>query len=184
MRKKNPAPSEILAQRLEQIDEAYKARLRPRMSYDARSALERERKRQTRMAMAEYRKAKPTVTAPKGSKTIITSKKKFVYKTVKPRRPGIPIGGIPQFIRSTKIVLPEPPDTPTWKYRDKKGRPVHPWDVMTHDAEGRRLTDDDDDEDLDADDGMFSDEDYSYEDLEADWGDYDHQDTGYADENA
>jgi len=178
----NPAPSEILAQRMEQIDAAYKARLRLHMTKAARDALERERKRQIRLAQAEFKAARPTVQVAIGKKAIITKKKKFIRPTVKPRRPGIPIGGIPQYVPSVKMALPEPPDTPTWRYYDRDGRPVHPWDVMTHDVEGRRL-DDDDDVDVD-DDGMFSDEDYSYEDLEADWGDYDHQDTGYADENA
>ena len=184
MRKKNPAPSEILAERMAQIDAAYKARLRPRMSKEARASLERERKRQIRLAQKEFKAAKPTVSVATGKRAPITSKKKFVRPTVKPRRPGIPIGGIPQFVQSVKPSHPEPPDTPTWRYHDQEGRPVHPWDVMTHDEYGHRI-DDEDDIDLDEDDeGLFSDENYSYEDIEADWGGYDHSDTGYADEIA
>jgi hypothetical protein len=183
MRKKNPAPSEILAERMAQIDAAYKARLRTRMTAEARAALERERKRQVRLAQAEFKAAKPTVTVAVGKKSPITSKKKFVRPTVKPRRPGIPIGGIPQYVQAVKPTHPEPPDTPTWQYHDREtGAPVHPWEVMTHDEFGRAY-DDEDVDDSDVESRMFPDDDYSYEDFEADWGGYDHQDTGYADEN-
>lgn len=183
MRKKNPAPSEVLAERMAQIEAAYKSRLRPRMSKAAREALEREKKRQIRLARAEYKAVKPVVSVQVGKRAPITSKKKFIRPVVKPRRPGIPIGGIPHYVAPVKpIKQPEAPDTSTWRYHDREtGAPVQPWDVMTHDEYGRAY--DDDDDDRDDGEGIFADEDYSYEDFEADWGGYDHQDTGYADEN-
>jgi hypothetical protein len=170
---------------MEQIARAYKARLRPRMSKDARAALERERKRQMRLAMEEYKAAKTSVQARPGKRTVISKRKKIVPRVVKPRRStsSFPIGGVAQRVSAVKTpTIPPAPDTPTWRYRDDDGAPIHPWQVMTHDAEGRPLYDDDDDADLD--DAWGFDEDYTYDDFEADWGGYDHQDTGYADENA
>lgn len=183
-RYENPAPSEILAERMAQIERAYKARLRPRQSAVERAALERERKRQIRLAQAEFKAAKASVLHRPGKRTVISKKKKIVTRVVKPRRSttSYPIGGVAQRVSAVKPVPPPAPDTPTWRYRDDDGTPIQPWDVMTHDAEGRRLYDDDDDADLD--DAWGWDENYTYDDFEADWGGYDHQDTGYADENA
>lgn len=181
----NPAPSEILAERMAQIERAYKARLRPRMSHDALVALERERKRQIRLAQAEFKAAKPSVrTDVLGKRTVITKRKKHVRPVVKPRRSTMqaPIGGIPHQVTAARPKRPPAPDTPTWRYYAEDGRPLQPWNVMTHDAEGRRYHE----EEADAGevDSWGWDEDYTYDDFEADWGGYDHQDTGYADENA
>lgn len=184
-RLENPAPSEILAERMAQIERAYKARLRPRMTKAARAALDKERKRQIRLAQAEFKAAKPSMQLGiRGKRTVIAKKKTYKRPVVKPRRPTIqyPIGGIPQYVKAGKPKITEAPDTPTWRYHTKDGTPVQPWDVMTHDAEGRAY--DESADDFIDEDSWMSDEDYSYDDIEADWGGYDHQDTGYADEDA
>ena len=182
-RYENPAPSEILAERMAQIERAYKARLRPRQSASERAALERERKRQIRLAQAEFKAARASVQHRPGKRTVISKKKKVEPRVVKPRRSttSYPIGGVARRVSAVKSAPPPAPDTPTWRYRDDDGTPIHPWDVMTHDDEGRQLYSDDD---IDLDDAWGGNENYTYDDFEADWGEYDHQDTGYADENA
>ncbi len=177
-RYENPAPSEILAERMAQIERAYKARLRPRQSAAERAALERERKRQIRLAQAEFKAAKPTQRPIIGKRTVVTKRKTRTPPTMKPRRSKMdyPIGGIPHYVKDVKRFKMPAPDTPTWKYHDREtGEPVQPWDVMTHDAEGRAY--DDAGDEFDDDDRWLSDEDYSYDDLEADWGGYHFDDT-------
>lgn len=177
-RLENPAPSEILAERMRQIDRAYKSRLRPRMTKAARDALERERRRQIRLAQAEFKAAKPTTKKIVGRKTVVTKRKIRTPTHMKPRRSKMdfPIGGVPHYVQSVKRIKVPAPDTPTWKYHDREtGRPIQPWDMTTHDAEGRAY--DDDVEYFDDDGGWFDHEDYSYDDLEADWGGYHFDDT-------
>lgn len=177
MRKENPAPSEVLAERMAQIKRAYESRLRPRMSAEARAALERERKRQIRLAQAEFKSAKAAVRDIIGKRTVVSKRKVRPTTAVKPRRSKMdyPIGGIPQYVQAVKRFRMPAPDTPTWQYRDREtGEPVQPWDVMTHDAEGRAY---DDEDDFDEEDWWSADEDYSYDDLAADWGGYDFDDT-------
>lgn len=183
----NPSKAEkLLSQRKAQIERAYKARLKPRMSKAALKALKAERTRQLALARAEFArlshakaKRKPLVIATKP-----VSFKQRPIKTPPPRKTrAIPIGGTAQYVDKSSRTKPPPreemPVSEHWTYFDRDtGEPVAPWE-----SELGPQYDDEDETPFESGE-VFADEDYSYEDIEADWGGYDHQDTGYADEIA
>lgn len=201
MRIDNPSKAEtLLKRRRAQIERAYQARLKPKMSKAARRALEDERTRQLALARSEFTRLshakpkKPKVTAKVVPRFVENIKPAYVAP--KPKKPVTgsrkPIGGIPTLVTKRRVKAYEGPDQPVehavsphWKYQDAEGRPVEPWSVEVGPVSlprSSRFADDDDEGALRE--AGFADEDYSYEDLETDWGGYDHQDTGYADENA
>lgn len=184
----NPSKAEaLLKQRRAQIERAYQARLKPKMTKAARQALEAERVRQLALARKEYarlshakaaKKKAPTVYIPR--KTVAVKTKKKQFKPPKPRRSTIlhPIGGVAQIVKESRKLPParKAPVSSHWEYFDQSGQPAAPWEIDILPGSEYDVKEEDE--------GMFADEDYSYEDIETDWGGYEHQDTGYPDENA
>jgi len=184
----NPSKAEkLFKQRRAQIDRAYKARLKPKMSKAARKALEAERTRQLALARAEFARLSHAK-AKRRPKVIATKPVAFKVrpiKTVPPRvTRAIPIGGTAHYVEKSSRREPPPRDempvSEHWRYRDREtGEPVAPWEIDL----GPQYDDEEGETPFELGE-VFADENYSYEDIETDWGGYDHQDTGYADEIA
>lgn len=184
----NPSKAEtLLKRRRAQIERAYQARLKPKMTRAARKALEAERTRQIALARAEYTRLSHAKAKQK-PKVVSTKPSTFKVRPIKPVPPRktrqIPVGGIAHMVDTSGRAEPPPreemPVSEHWTYFDRDtGAPVSPWEIEL----GPQYDDDEGETPFESGE-VFADEDYSYADIEDDWGGYDHQDTGYADEVA
>jgi len=148
---------------LSQIERAYLARFRPRMSKARQSALDAEYNRQSALAATERaRQIRLTHTEVLRQSAMTEAE----YARTRPTRSKVS--------HAKKV-------SRFWKHFNRRGRPVSPWEISV----GPGLDVDPSDTGASIWDApLFVDKDYAYEDFEDDWGGYDFQDTGYHDEDA